>query len=677
MTAGFGSGKNSTVICPSVKKLVIFFTTLFLFLLSSSFGVVKAQLVDIHISDPSGGDCHDPIGTWNVTEHKCTLSMPLSGVTIYIESDGIILDGNGNTLTGTGSGFGIFFDGKTGVTIKNLKVKNFASGITVYNSSNNNLPSNHNILDNSLSENQIGIYLSNSNSSTLKNNTVSNNSGWGIALASNANNNTVMGNTISNGLYGVYILDFSNNNLIINNTVSNNSGYGIYLTNHSNSNQIYNNNFIGNYIQAYDISSAVNVYNLAAPTGGNYWSNWTSPDSNNDGFVDPFNFSGGTDYLPHVCPIGSGSTPDTTPPVTTANLSGTLGNNGWYISNVVVTLNATDTGGTCGGGGTVSSTEYGFDGASWNTYTAPVTVSNEGSTTIYYRSTDSAGNVELAKTQPVKIDKTFPTITGVATTSPNANGWYKNDVTIHFTASDSVSGLDTLTSDVILSTEGTNQSVSGTATDKAGNSASVSVSGINIDKTSPKITLNTPTEGAAYLLNQSVFADWTATDSVSGIASASGTVASGQKIDTASVGKKTFNVIATDNAGNQNTQALSYNVGYSYGGVLWPIRENGSSVFGLGWIIPVRFRLKDSNGNNISNAVAKLYLAKVTNGKVGTEIEADSVLPRIFPGNTFIYDPRLREYDFFMATRQLSRGTWQLRIALDDGTSKYVNITLR
>jgi pimeloyl-ACP methyl ester carboxylesterase len=85
-----------------------------------------------------------------------------------------------------------------------------------------------------------------------------------------------------------------------------------------------------------------------------------------------------------------------------------------------------------------------------------------------------------------------PTIIGKATTEPNENGWYDSDVTIHFEATDNESGIDTITPDLIISTEGANQSVVGTAKDKAGNEASVAVSGINIDKTAPeaKITFN-------------------------------------------------------------------------------------------------------------------------------------------------------------------------------------------
>ena len=56
-------------------------------------------------------------------------------------------------------------------------------------------------------------------------------------------------------------------------------------------------------------------------------------------------------------------TSDTTPPTTTASLSGTSGQNGWYTSAVTVTLTATDSSG-------ISSRNYRLDGGSWNTYTS-------------------------------------------------------------------------------------------------------------------------------------------------------------------------------------------------------------------------------------------------------------------------------------------------------------------
>lgn len=93
---------------------------------------------------------------------------------------------------------------------------------------------------------------------------------------------------------------------------------------------------------------------------------------------------------------------DLDPPTTTISLSGVEGNNGWFTSNVTVTLSATD---DISG---VEKTEYSFDNTTWVFYTAPFNITHEGNTIIYYKSTDKTGNVETAKTETIRIDKTAP-----------------------------------------------------------------------------------------------------------------------------------------------------------------------------------------------------------------------------------------------------------------------------
>ena len=72
------------------------------------------------------------------------------------------------------------------------------------------------------------------------------------------------------------------------------------------------------------------------------------------------------------------------------------------------------------------------------------------------------------------------------------------------------------------------------------------------DLIAPTITINTPADGATYLLRQAVTADYACQDEAggSGLASCVGTVPNGSPIDTGSVGAKTFTVNAADNAGN-------------------------------------------------------------------------------------------------------------------------------
>jgi parallel beta-helix repeat protein len=258
--------------------------------------------------DATGGDC-TLIGSWDLVTKTCTLTQDVAGGRwgIQIDEDEITLDGNGHSVTGIVGwgveGVGIYHGwesyevGVSNVTVKNLNIEGFDYGILVLHSSNSTVDGSI------ISEVAVGIELGFSTGNTVRNNAVSNSAYQGIALGLSSNN-TVIGNMISNNWYGLYLFSGSLNNLIINNTISNNSGDGILLD-YSNSNQIYNNNFIGNYVQARDDNGAGNVFNLAAPTGGNYWSDWTSPDSNHDGFVDnPFNFGGGTDYLPRVRPAG-------------------------------------------------------------------------------------------------------------------------------------------------------------------------------------------------------------------------------------------------------------------------------------------------------------------------------------------------------------------------------------
>ncbi|MFJ1601611.1 OmpL47-type beta-barrel domain-containing protein [Streptomyces sp. NPDC088261] len=83
---------------------------------------------------------------------------------------------------------------------------------------------------------------------------------------------------------------------------------------------------------------------------------------------------------------------DTTAPVTTAAVSGTLNSNGAYITSAKVTLSATDTGGSG-----VDRTEYSLDGGPYLAYTTPVIVDAIGYHTLAHRATDKAGNTSAAK----------------------------------------------------------------------------------------------------------------------------------------------------------------------------------------------------------------------------------------------------------------------------------------
>ena len=123
----------------------------------------------------SGGDCVS-IGVWDNSTKTCILTTDLNE-SVQINGDNITLDGNGRQLTGNNTGFGIIIDYWKNITIKNLKIKNFAYGIYISNSENNS------ITDNIISNNsETGIALLNSHANLITENEISNNQTSGLEI---------------------------------------------------------------------------------------------------------------------------------------------------------------------------------------------------------------------------------------------------------------------------------------------------------------------------------------------------------------------------------------------------------------------------------------------------------------------------------------------------------------
>ena len=200
----------------------------------------------------TGRDCIS-FGTWDAGTMTCTMTTDLNDI-IQIESNGVILDGNGHTITIPNYiGAGVALSGRRGVTIKNLNIENgvWGYGVFLSNSSNNYLMGNH------ASKVWYGIYLAqNSNNNTLSGNNVSNNNGYGIYLY--GSDNTLIGNNAnSNNDKGIYLS--GSNNMLIRNNANSNNNHGIYLT-YSNSNNLISNNASNNtYYGIYMVASNNNT----------------------------------------------------------------------------------------------------------------------------------------------------------------------------------------------------------------------------------------------------------------------------------------------------------------------------------------------------------------------------------------------------------------------------------
>jgi hypothetical protein len=142
---------------------------------------------------------------------------------------------------------------------------------------------------------------------------------------------------------------------------------------------------------------------------------------------------------------------DKTAPVTalSTNPNSPNGKNGWYTSDVQVSLNPTDSGGS----GTAN-TEYRINGGAWTPYNGAFTVSTDGTYTIDYRSTDNAGNTEQFNTKTIKLDKTAPSLN---VSLDKTTIWSPNHKMVPITAtindSDSTSGIDSVVLTSITSNE--------------------------------------------------------------------------------------------------------------------------------------------------------------------------------------------------------------------------------
>ncbi|MHA2101043.1 MAG: NosD domain-containing protein [Candidatus Kariarchaeaceae archaeon] len=216
---------------------------------------------------------------------------------IYLQSviGGIVQSGAGQVIlincTGvtvinqniTNASIGIFVGYSSGIILDSNQLSNQRYGISLRFADDNLLVNNtnHKILFQD-------ITLEDSDNNILRSNyLLSNNSLYGHTFLlgklflERSDDNSIINNTISNSLNDTIRLIDSHNNAITSNLISNNTGYGIISDDLSQGNVIQLNDFIDNNIggsQVFD--DGINIFEY------NHWSDWTSPDSDVDGFVD-------------------------------------------------------------------------------------------------------------------------------------------------------------------------------------------------------------------------------------------------------------------------------------------------------------------------------------------------------------------------------------------------------
>ncbi len=357
------------------------------------------------------------------------------------------------------------------------------------------------------------------------------------------------------------------------------------------------------------------------------------------------------------------------PSASLAVTSGTLGSNGWYVSDVTVDTAGSDSQGPV-------------------TCTADQVISAEGTTAVNGSCTNQAGMTTDAAPLSVMIDKTAPTnLTGQAARPADSNGWYNHAVMVSFTGQDALSGIASCSSTNYNGPDSAGALVSGSCTDNAGNSANGSFS-LQYDATAP--VLNPTVSPNPVTLNGSATASANATDNLSGVAAQSCGA-----VDASTEGPHSVSCTASDFAGNTASASASYSVVVANSGfmpagtlclgqpghqVLSPLSASGDNVFPQGRTVVVKFRVCDWNGNSVgpTPVVASFDLVQVIGSGTTPPKKGRGKGRSNRPEPTFRWSATDQMWTLNLPTYDLLAGaTYVYRIHLVDGSDIYFQFTLR
>lgn len=182
---------------------------------------------------------------------------------------------------------------------------------------------------------------------------------------------------------------------------------------------------------------------------------------------------------------------DGTPPSIVPSITGTAGENGWYVSGV--TIQAANSDATSA----IASEKFRLDGGAWQAGTG-ITVSLDGVHSVDFLAIDNAGN-QATDSITINVDTVPPAQLLVLNGTTGLNNWYVSDVLAAVAATDATSGnvVTTITdnggtaqSGPITLTEGLHN-LQYVTVDAAGNSVSASAL-VSVDTTAPTNVFSSP-----------------------------------------------------------------------------------------------------------------------------------------------------------------------------------------
>jgi hypothetical protein len=193
--------------------------------------------------------------------------------------------------------------------------------------------------------------------------------------------------------------------------------------------------------------------------------------------------------------------PDSSGPVITKTIGGTIGANGWYTSDVTVGWSVTDP----------ESTVVIDSGCGSQIFTNE-TASASSSCSAHSTGGSSSDSVTIT------IDKTGPTATLSANGTAGLNGWFTSNVTVATNGADAISGPVSCTPDQPFTNETAGTVVNGNCTNDAGLTTDAAPLTVKIDKTGPTagLSVTSGTAGANGWYTSDVVVTTDGSDSISG-----------------------------------------------------------------------------------------------------------------------------------------------------------------
>jgi exopolysaccharide biosynthesis protein len=346
---------------------------------------------------------------------------------------------------------------------------------------------------------------------------------------------------------------------------------------------------------------------------------------------------------------------DVTPPVTTLTLDGIPGENGWVVSDVTMSLAATD---DLSG---IATTSYSIDNGNI-VEGSTITLGEEGVHTVQFYSVDNAENIEGTQKITVQIDKTPPVLTVPSDITVEGNITNGANVTLP-----AVTATDLADPAPVVSCDHSSgffplgaTIVTCTATDTAGHGSSDSFNVTVVDTAPPDITCPAHING---MVGESISLG---SPTVLDIVDPSPAITNDAP-ESYSPGTTTVTWTATDASGNSASCSQKVTLIYNFSGFFAPVDnppvQNSAKA---GKAIPVKFSLDGDQGLDI---LATEYPKTL-------QIDCDSLAPAndveetITAGDSSLsYDADSDHYNYVWKTEKAWANTCRhLVVKLNDDT---------